>query len=226
MREIEDYTASIIRRESSPIDETKWGSCPRCGKPIVEGKKGYGCSGWKDGCPFVLWREFRGQDLTPTQVRTLLQRGAILKPVLINQIPMLLTLTKTGAVAEVLVPQTENKKPSKFGKPKRSRASKGEPKAQPAGEEAGTSKAIGQCPLCEAQVLEQPKSYGCSRWKEGCKFTIWKTISGKRITQATAKTLLKKGETSLLKGFKSKAGKPFEAKLKLENGEVKFVFED
>ena len=30
----------------------------------------------------------------------------------------------------------------------------------------------------------------------------------------------------VLKGFKSKARKPFEAKLKLEDGEVKFVFED
>ena len=61
MREIENYTASIVHRNPSPLDETKWGSCPRCGKPIIEGKKGYGCSGWKEGCPFVLWRSFAGR---------------------------------------------------------------------------------------------------------------------------------------------------------------------
>jgi DNA topoisomerase-3 len=33
-------------------------------------------------------------------------------------------------------------------------------------------------------------------------------------------------QTARLKGFKSKAGKPFEAKLKIEEGEVRFVFED
>ena len=31
------------------------GVCPRCGKPVVEGSKGFGCSGYKDGCGFVLW---------------------------------------------------------------------------------------------------------------------------------------------------------------------------
>ena len=41
-----------------------------------------------------------------------------------------------------------------------------------------------------------------------------------------AKTLLTQGETGRLKGFRSKAGKPFEAKLKLENGEVRFAFAD
>ena len=75
-------------------------------------------------------------------------------------------------------------------------------------------------------MIEQPKSYGCQAWRDGCKFAIWKSIAGKRIGITTAKTLLKNGETKKLKGFKSKAGKPFEAKLKLEAGEVRFVFED
>lgn len=233
MREIEEYTQSIVRQNLSPVDETQWGRCPRCGKPIIEGKRGYGCSGWKEGCPFVLWREFRGQDLTPDQIRTLLQRGAIVEPVLVHQVPMLLTLTKTGAVAEVLIPQAENQTKSKFRKSKRNGKAQGEPEShrnrsaesEPKAKTAA-GKPLGKCPLCQSDVLEQPKSFGCSGWREGCKFTIWKTIAAKRITAATAKTLLKNGETSLLKGFKSKAGKPFDAKLKLENGEVKFVFEE
>jgi DNA topoisomerase-3 len=55
--------------------------------------------------------------------------------------------------------------------------------------------------------------------------TIWKTIAHKRLTPHMAKTLLKKGRTSVLKGFKSKAGKPFSARLKLVDGEVWLDFE-
>ena len=62
-------------------------------------------------------------------------------------------------------------------------------------------------PLCKAPVVEGQKSYSCSRWKEGCKFTIWKSIAGKTISASTARVLLRDGKSSLLKGFKSKTGK-------------------
>lgn len=32
------------------------GKCPRCGKDVVEGTKGFGCSGFRDGCKFVIWK--------------------------------------------------------------------------------------------------------------------------------------------------------------------------
>lgn len=35
------------------------GNCPKCGRPVYENKKGYGCSGWKPGgkgCDFVIWK--------------------------------------------------------------------------------------------------------------------------------------------------------------------------
>jgi DNA topoisomerase-3 len=53
---------------------------------------------------------------------------------------------------------------------------------------------------------------------------IWKTIAGKRITVRTVQTLLKQGRSQVLKGFTSKSGKPFEARLRLEGGEVRFDF--
>jgi DNA topoisomerase-3 len=34
------------------------GVCPECGKAVVETKKGFGCSGYKDnGCKFTIWKE-------------------------------------------------------------------------------------------------------------------------------------------------------------------------
>lgn len=87
---------------------------------------------------------------------------------------------------------------------------------------------IGDCPKCGAPVVETKKSYGCSAWKEkGCKFAIWKTVAGKRVSEAQAKQLLSKGRTQKLKGFKSKSGKPFSAALALDGERgVKLDFED
>jgi DNA topoisomerase III len=83
---------------------------------------------------------------------------------------------------------------------------------------------LGACPKCGAPVVETKKSYGCSAWKEGCKFAIWKTISGKRISTPQARQLLTKGRTGQLKGFKSKAGKTYSAGLILD-GEHKVRLE-
>ena len=56
--------------------------------------------------------------------------------------------------------------------------------------------------------------------------TIWKSISGKRISVRTAKTLLRDGKTAELKGFKSKSGQPFSARLKLIDGKVNLDFDN
>ncbi len=84
---------------------------------------------------------------------------------------------------------------------------------------------LGTCPKCGSSVVESAKAYGCSSWKTGCKFAIWKTISGKRVSARQAKQLLEKGRTGQLKGFKSKAGKPYSAALALDaDHKVKLEF--
>ncbi|WP_238456315.1 DNA topoisomerase III [Desulfotruncus arcticus] len=84
---------------------------------------------------------------------------------------------------------------------------------------------LGKCPLCGRAVIEGKKGYGCSGYKEGCKFVIWKEIAGKKITENQAKELIQKGESGLIKGFKSKAGKKFDAALILgQGGKVELKF--
>ena len=88
---------------------------------------------------------------------------------------------------------------------------------------------IGTCPKCGGEVAETPKAFGCSNWKEkGCKFAIWKIMASKKLGVGVAKELLNKGETAKeVKGFKSKAGKEFSARLKLDGeGKVSFLFEN
>lgn len=99
-------------------------------------------------------------------------------------------------------------------------------KSQQSSNQAGSDrKILGKCPLCGRDIVELPKSYSCSGYREGCKLTIWKRIAEKKITAKQAQTLLQTGKTAVLKGFKSKAGKNFEAALTLgQDGKISFEF--
>jgi len=93
-----------------------------------------------------------------------------------------------------------------------------------------TKEIAGVCPNCGKNVLDNPKCYSCESGKNGCGFVIWKKIAGKTISLPLAKVLLSKGKSRVLKGFKSKAGKPFEAILAITekdgNKQVSFEFPD
>ncbi len=88
------------------------------------------------------------------------------------------------------------------------------------------SESLGTCPVCEkGEVREFFKSFSCERWKEGCTFSLWKVMSSKKMTEAVVKTLIKKRVTAEMKGFKSKTGKPFAAKLILtKENKIEFQF--
>ncbi len=76
---------------------------------------------------------------------------------------------------------------------------------------------LGPCPKCrQGAIREGRKGWGCTRWREGCDFVIWRIVAGKKLTEAQAKTLVAGRTTSQLKGFKSKQGKSFSARLKLD----------
>jgi len=79
---------------------------------------------------------------------------------------------------------------------------------------ASTVQGIAPCPKCgNGQVLDGKKAYGCSEWKSGCDFKIWKEMCKKKISLTQVKKLLKTGETQEIKGFVSKQGKKFDAAL-------------
>lgn len=53
------------------------GPCPApgCGGTIIIGRRGYGCSHYKTGCRFVVWKEQHGASLTPADIAGLLRSG-------------------------------------------------------------------------------------------------------------------------------------------------------
>lgn len=85
---------------------------------------------------------------------------------------------------------------------------------------------LGNCPKCGGEVIEGKKGFGCSNWRKGCAFVLWKTpICGKILTPHQVRQLIKTGKTPLIKGFKSKSGQSFAAYLVWENAaEAKLTF--
>ena len=84
---------------------------------------------------------------------------------------------------------------------------------------------IGNCPLCGKPVLKNRYGYGCSGYKDGCNFKINMSICNRIISISNAKLLLEKGSTSKIKGFISKTGKTFDAKLILKDKKIEFSFD-
>jgi DNA topoisomerase-3 len=93
---------------------------------------------------------------------------------------------------------------------------------------------LGPCPRCGATtgeiIRENSRAFGCTSWKSreepGCGFVIWKRVAGRTLTPEVARQLIEEGRTrEVLSGFRSRNGKPFRARLVLnEEGKVEFDF--
>ncbi len=83
---------------------------------------------------------------------------------------------------------------------------------------------VGPCPVCGKDVVKGRYGYGCLGYKEGCKFRLNSFICKRPISISNARLILTEGRSAEIKGFISKAGKPFDAYLKLEGDKVVFEF--
>lgn len=78
-----------------------------------------------------------------------------------------------------------------------------------------TKEEIGKCPECGSSVIENSKAFGCSNWKNGCKFAIWKddkyiSSFNKTVSKEMVALLLKNGKVGF-RNLKSKKGNVFSA---------------
>lgn len=221
MEEVRQFTREVIL-DSHPrqAENDLLGKCPRCGSEILEGARGYGCKSWKEGCSYILWKSYKGHTIEREQAARLLQRHIDMQPVQLDSIPRILYLNESGQLGDLALPQSSKSRVA---------ASKMAPTASALAKTNAASKVSGAkeflCPTCARPIVDRPQAFSCSEWKQGCAFVIWKTIAGKKISLALAKTLASGKESQVLKGFKSKAGKKFDARLKLDNGKVIFLFD-
>lgn len=183
------------------------GSCPRCGSDVIEGKAGFGCSGYKNGCKFVIWKNAKSGmmsrvDVTADMVHTLLccDWTDEFKPDENGQ-PVATGRRRSTATIPQKRLYSEAKKKSYAGNIYLA----DEGPSSEFGASFGLDsiineppKPLGKCPRCGCDVIEGKNGYGCSGYKDGCKFVIWKKaksgmMSKTRITKGVVRKLLKSG---------------------------------
>ena len=85
---------------------------------------------------------------------------------------------------------------------------------------------VANCPLCGKEVKRFRNFYGCTGYKDGCKFMVYISMCGRAISISNLKLLIETGRTATIQGFVStKTQKTFDAALKLKNGKAVFDFE-
>jgi DNA topoisomerase-3 len=198
------------------------GVCPLCKQgELVETARAYGCSRFRDGCGFTVWKTVAGVGLTKAQVRELLEQG--------RTGPIEGFKSKSGRVFSAsLRLGTEGRVEMDFdrprGEPDSSHAA-GDGASQAAGEAQRQATAAGAsplglcCPKCsQGQIIQGRRGFGCNRYREGCDFAVLREVSGKGLTERQIAELIRTGRTRPLKGFRDPSGRPFEARLVLDEG--------
>ncbi|MDE6621876.1 MAG: topoisomerase C-terminal repeat-containing protein [Lachnospiraceae bacterium] len=191
--------------------------CPDCGGALMIKGFGYGCASYNpqepSSCRFAIGK-IADKELSPAQVKELLTNG--------------ITQTIRGFKSKngkkfdaclMLEKDAEGKHAVTFNFEKA---------------EAKKIKDV-VCPLCGGEIVQTPFGYGCANYdkldESSCKFSIGK-MAGKDIPEAQIKELLTNGKTATIRGFKSKAGKKFDARVTFSRdaeGKItglKFDFDD
>ena len=191
--------------------------CPICGGAIVETSFGFGCANYRqdapDSCRFAIGT-MAGKDLNAAQVKELLNQG------------------RTGTIRGF-----KSKSGKKFDACvalERTEDGKIELRFDFEHVEAKKIKDV-VCPICGGDIVATPFGFGCANYVKddpnSCRFSVGK-MAEKALTEANVKELLTNGRTGTIRGFKSKSGKKFDARVALakdEKGKVtglKFDFTD
>ena len=191
--------------------------CPICGGAIVETSFGFGCANYRqddpDSCRFAIGT-MAGKDLNAAQVKELLNQG------------------RTGTIRGF-----KSKSGKKFDACvalEHTEDGKIELRFDFEHVEVKKIKDV-VCPICGGDIVATPFGFGCANYVKddpnSCRFSVGK-MAEKALTEANVKELLTNGRTGTIRGFKSKSGKKFDARVALakdEKGKVtglKFDFTD
>jgi DNA topoisomerase-3 len=72
------------------------------------------------------------------------------------------------------------------------------------------------CPRCRTGTLiTGARGWGCSRWRDGCRFVIWFETAGRRLTAAQLRDLVTRGKTRKAR-FRSERGAELDGRLVLD----------
>lgn len=209
-----NVTFDFSQNEAEIVEDV---ACPMCGGAILVKSFGFGCANYDPqnaaSCRFAIGT-LAGKDLNMAQVKELLTNG---RTSTIRGFK-----SKTGKKFDACVA---------LSKDEDGRVSM---KFDFEHVEAKKVKDV-VCPICGGDIVQTPFGFGCANYSKddpnSCRFSVGK-MAEKALTEANVKELLTNGRTGTIRGFKSKAGKKFDARVALskdETGKVtglKFDFTD
>ena len=168
------------------------GSCPCCGKPVVERSKAYVCEGNKkddpDSCPVVIWKTYGGYTLTEADLRVLLQG---------KETDSHTVKKKNGDNWEVKFVIRPEKGVTLIN--------------------AEDRQVFGKCPSCgNTAYITENNMYCCDK---SCNWSFPRTIKGVRLTDQDMKALIEGRKTRMIKGFSWNSGSTGSAKLYLDSAQ-------
>lgn len=160
------FTAGLELREDGSVglwfpEAPVLADCPRCSAPIRDRGRVWSCTG--EDCPVHVFKEISGKKLEEDVVKVLLTEGRT--PVLEGFVSR-----RTGKTFDAaLVLSEEGKATFDFGERARPAGpAEGPPPMDIEADPAGMT-----CPACgEGQLLRGRTAWGCSRWREGCRWTL------------------------------------------------------
>lgn len=209
-----NVTFDFSQNEAEVVEDV---ACPMCGGAIQVKSFGFGCANYDpqdaDSCKFAIG-SLAGKDLNAAQVKALLTKGRTetirgFKSKTGKKFDACVALEKTEDGRVVMKFDFEHV-------------------------EAKKVKDVA-CPICGGDIVQTPFGFGCANYSkddpESCRFSVGK-LAEKALTENNVKELLTNGRTGTIRGFKSKTGKKFDARVALnrdETGKVtglKFDFTD
>jgi DNA topoisomerase-3 len=206
------------------------GKCPVCRQRVFETSMKYVCEksvGADRSCKFNVSKIILQQPIERAQVEKLLAGGKT------DLLDKFVSNRTNRAFKAFLVLGKEGKIDFEF-EPRAPRAGRGavkprEPKEPAPKIDFTNLNTVGKCPKCGGRVFDTEAAYLCEKSqaeKRACKFKVNKVIAQQPIEPAQASKLLAENRTDLLTKFISKAGRPFEAYLVMDDmGKVTFEFQ-
>ena len=219
MHDIRHLTEEIVGKAKhfhpdEHMPESKpFGTCPKCGSPVVERFKSFTCTNEK--CDFTIWKTIAGRLLSREEFETLVRDKQVG--------PLSGFRSRKGKrFPAVLKLSDDFKAEFDFG---------------PNGQENGAAQPVdfsgkeplGKCPKCGGRVFELGMSYLCENSvgpNKTCDFRAGKVILQQPVDPEQMTKLLNTGKTDLLPRFISRKGRPFKAFLvQTDKKDVGFEFE-
>jgi DNA topoisomerase-3 len=169
--------------------------CPKCKSGnMLKGKTAFGCSNYNNGCDFKVPFELMGKKLSDNQISSLIEKGKTTvikgfdtstKSILSRDEVLSITGIKKDGILKLTSSFNIELEEKEVSVPKAKKVT-----------------ASNVCPKCKkGNVIKGNSAYGCSNWKSGCNFRLPFEYLGKQLSDVNIQALIKKGETSVIKGL-------------------------